>query len=265
MRTDQLADFARDQFGFDGIERTVYTCGDGPAVIVMAEIPGITPPVADFARRVAARGHTVYLPSLFGDDGAARSPAQLLKVAPRLCVSAQFRALATRTTAPVIEWLRALARQAHLDCGGPGVGAVGMCFTGGFALAMAADPALIAPVLSQPSLPLGPGASRRADPGCSDADLLAVMERARDEHLCVLGLRFTDDPFVPAERFASLRRALGDAFIGIEIDSSPGNPWGHHRRAHSVLTEDLVEEEGQPTHEALVAVLDFLDERLGTA
>jgi dienelactone hydrolase len=136
-----------------------------------------------------------------------------------------------------------------------------MCFTGGFALAMATEPALLAPVLSQPSLPLGIGAARGAL-GLSDADLLAVKERAADEDLCVLGLRFTGDRLVPAERFAALRRELGDRFIAVELDSSSGNPWGHRAAAHSVLTEDLVDEPGQPTHEALEQVLDFFTERL---
>jgi hypothetical protein len=137
-----------------------------------------------------------------------------------------------------------------------------MCFTGGFALAMSTEPAMLAPVLSQPSLPIAVGAKRASDLGLSDHDLLTVVERARDEDLCVLGLRFTGDRLVPAERFAALRRVLGPNFIGVEIDSSEGNPWGHRKLAHSVLTEDLVDEPGQPTRDALEQVLDFLDERL---
>jgi dienelactone hydrolase len=177
------------------------------------------------------------------------------------CVSKEFKAFALRTTPPAIDWLRALARDAHRRCGGPGVGAVGMCFTGGFALAMATEPEMLAPVLSQPSLPIGPGA-RKAALGLSDQDLLTVKARAEDEDLCVLGLRFTGDRMVPAERFATLRRELGDRFVGVEIDSSPGNRWGHRRLAHSVLTEDLVDEPGQPTHDALEQVLALFRDRL---
>jgi len=137
-----------------------------------------------------------------------------------------------------------------------------MCFTGGFALAMSTEPAMLAPVLSQPSVPLPLGKKRRADVGCSPADLEIVIERTQKDDLCVLGLRFTGDAAVPAERFASLRKHLGDSFIGVEIDSSPGNEWGHKRAAHSVLTEDLVDQAGQPTQDALNQVLDFLDQRL---
>lgn len=263
MARDDLADFDRTSFSFGGKERTVLRQGEGTAVIVMAEIPGITPAVAAFARRVVARGHTVYLPHLFGDPGAEMTTLGVVRAIVPACVSREFRAFALRTTPPAIDWLRALARHAHQECGGPGVGAVGMCFTGGFALAMATEPEMLAPVLSQPSLPIALNGDRAADLGCSDADLLAVTERAHADELCVLGLRFTGDRLVPAARFANLRRQLGDNFIGVEIDSSKGNPWEHRAAAHSVLTEDLIDEPGQPTRAALEQVLDFLDERLG--
>lgn len=262
MAADPLDDFTVSTFTFDGKARRVFSSGDGTAVIVMAEIPGITPKVAQFARRVRDRGHRVYLPVLFGEPGAEMTTPRIVRSVAPSCVSREFSAFALRTTPPAIDWLRALARQAHEECGGPGVGAVGMCFTGGFALAMSTEPAMLAPVLSQPSLPLAVGEKRAADLGLSDHDLLTVVERARDEDLCVLALRFTGDRLVPAERFAALRRLLGENFIGVEMDSSEGNPWGHEPRAHSVLTEDLVDEPGQPTRDALDQVLDFLDERL---
>jgi dienelactone hydrolase len=262
MARDALSDFTRTTFSFGGTERSVLRAGDGTAVIVMAEIPGITPAVAGFARRVIERGHTVYLPHLFGDPGAEPTPTRIVRSIVPACVSREFTAFAMRTTPPALDWLRALARLAHQECGGPGVGAVGMCFTGGFALAMATEPEMLAPVLSQPSLPIAVGSKRAADLGCSDRDLLAVTERVRDEGLCVLGLRFTGDRLVPDTRFANLRRQLGDGFVAVEIDSSKGNPWGHRAVAHSVLTEDLVDEPGQPTRAALEQVLDFLDERL---
>ena len=261
MTRDPLDDFTRTTFSFDGKERAVYRQGEGTAVIVMAEIPGITPAVASFARRVVARGHTVYLPHLFGDPGAEMTTPGVVRSIVPACVAREFQAFALRTTAPAIDWLRALARQAHAECGGPGVGAVGMCFTGGFALAMSTEPEMLAPVLSQPSLPIGPG-RRAADLGLSDRDLLRVKERAEADDLCVLGLRFTGDRLVPPQRFASLRRELGENFIGVEIDSSAGNPWGHRRLAHSVLTEDLIDDPGQPTRAALDQVLQFLRDRL---
>ncbi len=262
QQRDDLADFERDTFNFAGKDRAVLRLGTGPGVVVMAEVPGITPRVADFARRVADRGLTAVVPHLFGTPGAPPGVGTYVRTLGPLCVSREFSMFARRTTPPAIDWLRALCRDTHERCGGPGVGAVGMCFTGGFALAMATEPALLAPVLSQPSLPVGRSAAARGDLGLSDADLLAVRERAAEEDLCVLGLRFTGDPLSPPERFDSLRRELGDNFIGVELDSSSGNPHGHGARAHSVLTEDLDDRPGTPTRAALDQVLDFLTDRL---
>ena len=169
--------------------------------------------------------------------------------------------MALRRTSPVTTWLRALAKHEHERCGGPGVGVVGMCFTGGFALGMMVDDTVLAPVLSQPSLPFPVSKKHKADIGISDADLARVKERAA-EGVDVLGLRFTCDRLSPGERFETLRRELGDRFIGVEIDSSEGNPHGLSKAAHSVLTEHLVDEPGHPTHDALQQVLDLFRTRL---
>lgn len=259
--TDALEDFTRSTFAHAGTTREVVTSGEGPAVVVIAEIPGITPLVADFARRVRALGCTVVLPVLFGEPGRDMDPLYALRSIVPACVSKEFAAFATRRTAPITEWLRALARDAHQRCGGPGVGVVGMCFTGGFALAMMADDTVIAPVLSQPSLPIGLSSAAKASVQLSDADLARVKERV-DEGVCVLGLRFTGDRAVPGERFETLRRELGDGFVGVEIDSSKGNPWGIPTTAHSVLTQHLVDELGHPTRAALDQVLDLFRTRL---
>ncbi|MFZ4519678.1 MAG: dienelactone hydrolase family protein [Microthrixaceae bacterium] len=260
-----LSGFERDEFTFDSKRRTVWRSGEGPGVVVMAEMPGITPRVVEFAERVRDRGLTVVLPHLFGEPGAEPGALAFARSLPPACVSREFAAFALRRTPPAVDWLRALCRETHERCGGPGVGAVGMCFTGGFALAMSTEPALLAPVLSQPSLPIGMTSAAKGALNISDADLLAVKERSEAEDLCVLGLRFTGDRLVPPERFATLRRELGDRFIAVELDSSRGNPWGHRAVAHSVLTEDLVDEPGQPTHDALEQVLDFFTTRLLTA
>jgi dienelactone hydrolase len=258
---DPLDDFTRGSFSYRGVSHDVYRSGEGPAVIVIAEIPGITPSVADFARRVRQLGCTVLLPVLFGEPGRDVSGGYVAKSFGGACVSKEFAAFATRKTAPVAEWLRALARYAHGSFGGPGVGAIGMCFTGGFALGMMADASVIAPVLSQPSLPLPVSKKAKASVQLSPDDLAVVKERVADG-ICVLGLRFTEDRAVPGARFETLRRELGDGFIGVEIDSSDGNQWGIPKRAHSVLTNDLVDEPGHPTREALDRVLEFFRTRL---
>lgn len=254
-------DFAEEPRTFLGETRTVYRKGHGPAVIVMHEIPGLYPAVVDFARRVVDGGFTVFMPSLVGTPGRGFSALYSLQSMARACVAREFTTWATRQVSPIIAWLRELARVAHDECGGPGVGAVGMCLTGGFALAMMVDDRMLAPVLSQPSLPFPMTAAHRRDLGVDDAALVRIKQRAA-AGACVLGLRFTHDPLVPAARFQRLRDELGDGFLAVEIDSSPGNPHGLPRTAHSVLTRHLVDEPGHPTHAARERVLAFFRERL---
>lgn len=242
--------------------RDVYRTGSGPAVIVISEIPGITPKVAEFGRRVASIGCTAVLPSLFGTPGAPPTASNAMKVLGRACISREFSTLAHNTASPITAWLRVLAKSAHRECGGPGVGVVGMCFTGGFALAMMVDDVVLAPVLSQPSLPFPIGASRKRDVGVSDADLARAKQRCEAEDLCVLGLRFSGDKVVPAERFARLRAELGDHFVAVEIDSSPGNADGYAANSHSVLTEHLKDEPGTATRAALDQVLELFSSKL---
>jgi dienelactone hydrolase len=177
------------------------------------------------------------------------------------CVSREFTVLATGRTSPVIDWLRALAADEHERCGGPGVGAVGMCFTGGYALAMATSPVLLAPVLSQPSLPFGFGDRSKRGVDISPDDLAAVKGRCATEGLEVLGLRFKGDPLVPGARFEFLRAELGDAFVAVELDDDTANP-AAAMRPHSVLTDHLIDEPGQPTRDALDRVLDLFQRKL---
>lgn len=267
---DSLRDFTEGSFTHEGKTRRTFRIGSGPAVIVMAEIPGINPKVADFARQVAEIGCTAVMPHLFGKPGRDPRPethgyvgtaAYAMSSLAPLCISREFTVLATGRTSPVIGWLRALAAEEHQRCGGPGVGAVGMCFTGGFALAMAADERIVAPVLSQPSLPLSVTPKARNSIDISPEDLAAVKHRCAADGLKVLGLRFTGDQFVPRSRFEFLRRELGDAFVAVELPNSSANPEGLIP-PHSVLTEHLIDEEGQPTRDALDTVLDLFRERL---
>jgi len=258
---DVLDGFEKTTFAAEGTTRTIYRTGSGPAVVVCSELPGITPKVAEFARTVADKGLTAVMPHLFGHDGRPPSAAYEASSLASACISREFTVLGTGKTSPITIWLRALAAEEHRRCGGPGVGAVGMCFTGGFALAMMVDDVMVAPVLSQPSLPFPVSRRHRWDLGISAADAERVRERAA-AGTCVLGLRFTNDRTSPAARFDHLRELLGDAFIAVELDSSRDNPHGHRPMAHSVLTEDLDDRPGTPTREALDQVLTFFAERL---
>ena len=245
----ELAGWDRNTFTAAGITHDVYRRGTGPGVVVVHEIPGITPAVQRFADEVADAGYTVLLPSLVGTPGREVSGGYMASSMSKVCVSREFTNWALRRTSPVIGWLRALARNLHDEVGGVGVGAIGMCFSGGFALAMMVDDIMVAPVLSQPSLPFAVGAARGRDLNLSPDDALAVARRA-SEGCQVLGLRFTGDKLV-GERFAALRELLGDAFIAVELPSATP-------RDHSVLTEQR--DEG-----SVQRVLEFLRSKLQTA
>jgi dienelactone hydrolase len=268
MRVDDpLEDFVAQEVTLDGITKKVYVAGGGPAVIAMAEMPGISPQVARFARWVRDAGFTVYMPSLFGRDGAVPGAEEGAAVFQRACISAEFRVLAGNTSSPVTQWLRGLARVAHEACGGPGVGAIGMCFTGNFALTMMLEPAVLAPVLAQPSLPL-------KEPGgleIAPAELRAVKQRLDRDDLTVLAYRFRGDQVCRAERFAAYAAALGERFVARELPDNAANgdvaPFfaKYVPYPHSVVTQHLIDAAGQPTIAARDEILAFFAERLRPA
>jgi dienelactone hydrolase len=233
-------------FTDDGVTHATYRKGSGPAVVVVHEIPGITPKVLEFAERVVAQGFTVVMPLLVGEVGRKPSGSYIASSMRKICISREFTTMAMHKTSPIISWLRALARQMHSEVGGVGVGAVGMCFSGGFALGMMVDDIMVAPVLSQPSMPFAIGSNRSADLNLSPSDEARIVERAQ-AGCQVLGLRFTGDKLV-GTRFDSLRKLLGDAFVAVEFESST-------KQDHSVLTEQIQEE-------GVTRVLEFLKLKL---
>ena len=255
---DQLEDFAQRTLTFGGGTKRVFVSGTGPAVIVMSEMPGIHPHVSRFARRVRDAGFTAWMPQLFGDPGRPLSLPYMIGSVVRGCISREFRAFAADQSSPVIEWLRALAAHAHPLCGGRGVGAIGMCFTGNFALSLMLEPAVVAPVLSQPSLPIG----RRGGMHIAPGELAEVKARLQREDLTVLAYRFAGDAFCRAERFAAYEAALGDRFVGRVLPDSAANPDAAMKNPHSVVTVHLIDREGEPTRAALDEILGFFRARL---
>jgi dienelactone hydrolase len=241
--------------------RTVYRRGSGPAVIIIHEIPGLHPLMVRFADRVAAAGMSVYLPVLFGEPGRPISSGYVIQsMFGALCVWREFNVWSLGKSSPIVEWLRALARKAHADCGGKGVGAVGMCFTGGFALAMMTEPAVVAPVLSQPSMPAAMGSkARAADIDATPDEIACAKRRFADEGLSMIGLRFKSDRAVPDARFATYRREFGDAFEAIELEDR--DALKDDRPPHSVLTVHLRED--GPGKAAEARVIAFFKARTG--
>lgn len=240
---DALDGWTRSEHTYDGTTHPTHRRGSGPGVVVIHEMPGLTAGVIRFGEELVEAGYTVVLPHLFGPAGREFSNADVAKVFPRICVSREFTTLARGETTPVAGWLRSLARDLHADVGGPGVGALGMCFTGGFALAMMVEDTTVAPVLCQPSVPFAVGAARSADLNLSPADAEVVRRRAAGG--CqVLGIRYASDPLV-GTRFDTLEGLVGDAFLRVDLDG----------RGHSTVTE-------QRSQVAVDAVLDFFAERL---
>ncbi len=254
-----LGDYHQGDFAGAGFTRPVYRRGAGPAVIVIHEIPGLHPLVVDFADRLVDAGMTVFMPSLFGTPGKPASKAYALRsIVTNICIRREFSIWRDGRSSPIVAWLRALARHAHAECGGPGVGAVGMCFTGGFALAMMTEPAVIAPVLSQPSMPAIGGGRGSID--ASAAEIACVRRRMEAEDLTLLGLRYRSDRLVPDARFARLRAEFGDRFEAIELDDADARP-DTGLAPHSVLTIHLPET--GPGKAAETRTIAFFRQRLG--
>lgn len=263
----ELRTYAKERFEAHGFAHDVYRKGAGPAVLVITELPNISPQVLGFADLVVEQGLTAVVPDLFGSPGRDPLRGKLstalhaLATLTKVCVSREFSAFAAGESSAVVDWLRALAKQEHARCGGPGVGVVGMCFTGGFALAMAVDETVLAPVVSQPSLPFLTTRANARGIDSSEAALEKVAERCA-RGLTVLGLRFKDDKIVPEQRFQYLRERLGPNFVAVELEQADGHPGGPMPFRHSVLTADLIDEPGSPTRAARDQVLTLFRARL---
>ena len=264
---DALQDYNRFEFNDGRWARPVYRRGSGPAVIVIHEMPGLHPLVIRFADHIVAAGMTAVMPSLFGSPGKTVTMGYAVgEMLKGICIRREFKAWSTNRSSPIVDWLRALSREMHAQCGGAGVGAIGMCFTGNFALAMMTEPAVVAPVLSQPSLPMpaGPGsAKRRGAIGVSDEEIACAKQRFTNEGLSMIGLRFYGDPFVPDERFDTLKKTFGSHFEAIELDPKDAAQ-GTGMTPHSVLTVHLRDDDPTgPTKRAEQRVLEFFRQRLG--
>ena len=255
---DPLEDFEHRPIKLLDATKLVFVAGSGPAVIVMTEMPGITPHVARFARWIRDAGFTVWMPNLFGVPGRPLSMGYTFTSIVKACISSEFRAFAANASSPVTQWLRALAAHAHPLCGGKGVGAIGMCFTGNFALSMMLEPAMLAPVLSQPSLPLASSGGMHIAPD----ELKIVKERLDREDLTVLAYRFAGDSFCRAARFAAYQQALGDRFVARVLPDSAANPDAPMKNPHSVVTLHLIDEQNQPTRKAVEEIIAFFTTRL---
>ena len=219
--------FSEETFTAGERALTLFRKGHGPGVILLHELPGLTRETVEFAEWIAEHGFHVVMPLLFGRP--LQHPMLGLLKSPALCIRKEFNNLAAGKSSPITMSLRALCRKLHAECGGPGVGAIGMCYTGGYVFAMMVEAALLAPVAAQPSLPLFQPKALDVEP-----EVLAVASNRADA-MSLLGLRFEDDFRCSAARFEQLETSL---------QSAPGSATRRFRsvvvpgKGHSTLTFD---------------------------
>ncbi len=259
--TSSLSGWRSATFTTSGLTHEIYekdAAPGAPGVVVIPEIPGLTPEVLAFADHLVSAGFRVVIPSLFGTAGRDPSTGYVLTTVAKLCVSRELRAFARHSARPVSVFLRALAADLAASTGRR-VGVVGMCFTGGFALATAVDPAVAAAVMSQPSVPFPIGSARVADIGLSDSERTEVVGR---QDLALLSLRFSEDQACRHARFQTYAQAFGERIELIELDSRPGNPDGFGKRAHAVLTHEVRADPPNSAYLARERVVEFLRQAL---
>jgi dienelactone hydrolase len=225
-------------FAAGKIAHPIYSAGKGKPVVILHELPGMIEECLDLGL-ILSQNFRVHLPLLFGKPGRA----SVLGAVAQICISREINLFAANRPGPILDWLRALCRKLKTDAGVDGIGVIGMCLTGGFALALVADDSVLAPVVAQPSLPVF---VHKAALGLSEADTRAVKVRAAALGAnCVLGLRYASDRISPREKVDSIKALIGPAFDYQEL---PGDE-------HSTLT-------AHRHPQALARTIAFLQARL---
>jgi dienelactone hydrolase len=232
--------------------RPVYWYGSGPPVIVLHEVPGATPELFRFANRIAQAGFTAFVPILFGEANHPATGLYALGQFARLCLWSEFSVLATHRSTPITGWVRELGRLVHTNLGGPGIGAVGLCITGSFALTMMLDEWMLAPVVSEPSLPFPIGKGRRASLPLADDEIAAIQARGAE----ILAFRFDGDTKSPQARYETITATFPlDARSNGRLTPTCPN-------AHAVFTSHYDDRPANCTRPALEDLIAFLRERL---
>ena len=244
----------RAKVGDQCIERRVLRRpGTGPTVVLIHEIPTVTRKTVRLAELLGAKGFQVVMPVLVGRPAEKPGPRVVFGAVAKLCVSREFAALAVGETGAIVDWLRALIRHEHDPARGAAVGVIGMCFSGGFALATTLDPLVGAAVVSQPGLPFPIWFDRLRDIGLSSGDLDDVRERV-GAGSCLRGLRYSSDVKSPVARFDRLKCEFPEMET---VQIQTGNP-----NKHSVLGDALDAPDDSPLCDALNGTLGFLERRL---
>ena len=176
-----------------------------------------------------------------------------------LCLSKELNSLSTNAPSKIAGRLRALCRRIHAECGGRGVGVIGMCLIGNLLLSVMLDESVLVPVMCEPAVPLVPWSKERtAALGVPDDDARRAAERARKVQ--VLGFRFETDTKCPDDRFQTLEQLFGKkCFKGKTIPTGPNNPGKIPNGSHSVLTGEFdYSDLNHPARKALDEIIERL-------
>lgn len=226
----------RDKFTLHhgSITHDVYRVGEGPAVVLMHELPGMTTGCLRAAKRIVDSGFRVYLPLFFLHPGTRDDALSVIEAAlsPTLCIRHEFNLFAANGHSRITGWLRKLCTVADAECGNRGVGLIGMCLTGNIVLSVMLDPSVRAPVMCEPAIPL----LHKSALGVPRKDIDNAVTRAA--YSPILAFRFTTDTKCPPERFATLRCTFGRNIATTEIPTGPSHPFNIPDGSHSVLSGD---------------------------
>ena len=263
----------------DSITHDVFVKGEGKPVIILHELPGMTPYCLRFAESVVGSGFTVYLPLFFGEAGKTDLAGNSLHI----CVHREFKIWSKNESGKITDWLKILSLHVSAQHDNSKVGAIGMCLTGGFALVMMLDyqdspSPIAAPVLSQPSLPIAsfplpigniplPG-DKRALGVSHDAfkttKQWATGQQNNNPDFKIPAFRFEEDSLCPKERFERLNKELGNTINLRTITKQERKQAGIPKnKTHSVLTGysgDL--SISDPTEQARKEVFKYLRQQL---
>lgn len=202
----------------DDVTHEVYAKGIGNPILILQELPGIGPETLALADRLVEAGFKVFIPHMFGTFGKITMGRNILRL---FCVRREFNIFLKGRQSPISAWLRSLTREIRHREHAAGVGVIGMCLTGSFALTLMADAAVIGGVASQPALPVFGGDQLHM----SDDDVIeasAGMQRNGPG----LAMRYKDDKTAPAKLMRALENAFGKDLNTVEY---PG-------KQHSLLT-----------------------------
>jgi len=239
--------FSTDKMDGKPMSHDVYSKGNGPVILIIQELPGIGVETLRLADKMVNAGFRVVLPHLFGPLGKVSFVGNVARL---FCMRREFSLFAKHRTSPVVKWLAALCEDSRIRFNVDGIGVIGMCLSGNFALSLMADDAVLAAVASQPSLPVfAPGALHLSPEG------ITVIRDALDAKGAAMAFRFAGDKMCSKAKFQALETAFNGDKNRVELVELPG-------KDHSVLTMHYVDMKDSATDNALQQIIGYFDTRL---